>query len=103
MSSGTRMETMLANRVATMMLALVTSPAIHNMMVVTSPIGDHAPPALAARITMLAKMRRSLRSIILRSNAIITIEVVRLSSTADMKKVRMQMIHSRRVFFLVLI
>lgn len=32
---------------------------IHNIMVVTSPIGVQAPPALAAMIIMLPKIQRS--------------------------------------------
>ena len=39
------------NRLKTMPLALIWLP-IHSMVVVTSPIGDQAPPALAAITTM---------------------------------------------------
>ena len=65
------------------------------MMVVTSPMGLQAPPALAAMITMPAKVQRSLRSrISLRSSALITMAVVMLSSAALRKKAMMLSIHS---------
>ena len=93
--SGTNRQIKLGRKVMMMMLPADTSPAIHSMMVVTSPMGDHAPPALAATITILAKNQRSWRSpMSLRSSATITMEVVRLSKTADMKKARMEMTHS---------
>ena len=51
-SSGTSRQTRLGmNRLKTMPLALIWLP-IHSMVVVTSPIGDQAPPALAAITTM---------------------------------------------------
>ena len=57
------------------------------MVVVTSPIGDHAPPALAAIITIPAKnFRWSASEMIFRSKETITIAVVRLSRTAERKK-----------------
>ena len=37
------------------MAAEVTCPPIHSMVVVTSPIGDQAPPALAAITTSPAR------------------------------------------------
>ena len=52
MVSGTSNEIALGSSVAVMMLTVETLPPIHNMMVVTSPMGDHAPPALAATMTM---------------------------------------------------
>ena len=65
-----------------------TMPLIHSMMVVTSPIGEKAPPLLAATITIEAKMSLSFGSCIsLRSTMIITIEVVRLSRMAERKNV----------------
>ena len=58
------------------------------MVVVTSPMGDHAPPALALMITAPAKSHRvGLSAINFRSKEIITIEVVRLSKAAEKKKV----------------
>ena len=37
-----------------MMPVVETHPSIQSMMVVTSPMGEKAPPELAARIIMLA-------------------------------------------------
>ena len=39
------------------MLEAVTWPPIQSIMVVTSPIGDHAPPALAAIIIIPANIQ----------------------------------------------
>ena len=70
-------------------ISLITPSAViilpfHSMIVVTSPMGENAPPALAAMITQTAYQMRSLGSCTsLRSIIIMTIEVVRLSSTAD--------------------
>ena len=65
----------------------VTLPRIQSMMVVTSPMGEKAPPLLAAMTITLAKIHRSFCSLIIRrSSMIIMIVVVMLSSTADMKK-----------------
>ena len=41
-----------------MIPSAVTWPPIHSMVVVTSPIGDHTPPAFAAITIMDAKSRR---------------------------------------------
>ena len=41
---------------------VVTFSPIHNIVVVTSPIGDHAPPALAAMIINPTNHIRSLFS-----------------------------------------
>ena len=46
------MEIKLGRIVLVMMLAAEIFPETHSMMVVTSPIGDQVPPALAAKITM---------------------------------------------------
>ena len=103
-NKGTSRETKLAINVISMMFNAETFPETHSMMVVTSPIGDHAPPELAARITIPAKNQRSFLSpISLRSRATITIEVVMLSRMADMKKARIQMTHSNFTFFVVAI
>ena len=71
-----------------MMFKAVTCPPIHSMVVVTSPMGDQAPPALAEITMMPAKNKRSSRSL---SNFFIkdtmTMVVVKLSNTALMKKV----------------
>ena len=66
----------------------VICPPIHNMVVVTSPIGDQAPPELAAITTRAANISRSsLSAIIFRNSETRTMVVVRLSRTADKKNV----------------
>ena len=94
-SSGTSRQTRLGRKSALMMpVALIWWP-IHSMVVVTSPIGDQAPPALAAMTTIPAKNQRSRWSpISLRNSEIITMVVVRLSSTAERKKVMKPISHS---------
>ena len=73
----------------------VTLPRIQSMMVVTSPMGDQAPPLLAAMTITLAKTQRSLlSSISRRMTMIMMIVVVMLSSAADMKKVIRESSHS---------
>ena len=82
MSAGRKSEPMSACE--------VTLPRIQSMMVVTSPMGDHVPPLLAAMTMMLAKSQRSLRLAMMRRSSItMMMVVVMLSSTADMKKVMM--------------
>jgi hypothetical protein len=67
-----------------MMFIVVIWPPIHSIVVVTSPIGDQAPPALAAMTMMPAKNRRSAwLDSSLRISEIMTMVVVRLSSSAD--------------------
>ena len=69
-------------------------PPIHNMVVVTSPMGDQAPPALAAMTTTPTKyIRVDLSETSLRNSVTITMAVVKLSSTADRKKVIKPTIH----------
>ncbi len=78
-------------------------PPIHNIVVVTSPMGVHAPPALAAITIMPAKVNfNSLSWINLRMSDIITIDVVRLSNTAERKNVTQHIIHSSELTFFVL-
>ena len=92
---GTSKQTTLGKIKFPMMMVVVNCPPIHSMVVVTSPIGDQAPPALAAMTTIPAKSQRVWRSSMsLRNNDTITIDVVRLSSKAEKKKVRMQTIQS---------
>ena len=87
-----------------MIASAVICPPIQSIVVVTSPMGDHAPPALAAITMIPAKNQRSsLRPNIFRLTAIITIVVVRLSSTALRKNVTKPIIHNRVVIFVVLI
>ena len=74
------------------------------MMVVTSPMGDQAPPVLAAMTTILAYIQRSRCSLMsLRSSMTMTMVVVRLSSTADRKNAMMQIIHNSLRFWRVVI
>ena len=71
-----------------MIPSAVTCPPIHNIVVVTSPIGDHAPPAFAAITIIEANSNRSsLRSSSFRISETITMVVVRLSRMALRKKV----------------
>ena len=76
---------------------------IQSIVVVTSPIGDQAPPALAAMIISPANQILSLFSgtsflkIVTK-----TIVAVRLSMIAERMKARMHMIHSSERFLLVL-
>ncbi|MNE40620.1 hypothetical protein D3C80_1346520 [compost metagenome] len=95
-SSGTSRHTRLGrNRPRITPEALIWLP-IHSMVVVTSPIGDQAPPALAAITTTPTYIQRSGRPrTSLRSSETMTMVVVRLSSTAERKKVMKPTIHSR--------
>ena len=94
-SRGIARQTRLGRKIPFMIFSVVIWPPIHSIVVVTSPIGVQAPPALAAITMIPAKNRRSSwSSISLRISEIITIVVVRLSSAADRKKVTKPMIHS---------
>jgi hypothetical protein len=87
-----------------MILIVEICPPIHNIVVVTSPIGVHAPPALAAMMIIPAKNNRiSLFGMSVLINETMTIDVVRLSSTADKKNVIQQIIHKSNFGFFVLI
>ena len=88
MNIGTIVETMEGRKRLVMVGRAVIWPLIHNMVVVTSPIGVHAPPAFAA-ITINApnSLRSSMLGRIFLITDTITIVVVKLSSIADMKKV----------------
>src|ERR1700722_17947766 len=71
-----------------------TSPPIHNIVVVTSPIGVHAPPALAAITTPPPISNLSSGSFVnLVKSVIITTVVVKLSRIADKKKDTNPIIH----------
>ena len=66
------------------------------MVVVTSPIGDHAPPAFAATTHHTYKQpTHRLVFTNLRNSETITMVVVKLSRMADKKKVNKQMIHNK--------
>ena len=85
-----------------MMVVVVNCPPIHSIVVVTSPIGDQAPPALAAMTTMPAKSQRVCRSSMsLRNSDTMTMDVVKLSSRAEKKKVKTHTIHSIFTLFRV--
>src|SRR5688572_25563849 len=78
-------------------------PPIHSMVVVTSPMGDHAPPALAAMTIIPAKNKRmSLLGTNFRTRETITMAVVRLSKRAERKKVTQQITHNNVFGFFVL-
>ena len=72
------------------------------MIVVTSPIGDHAHPALADKITTPANIHKSFLSLIIFGiNAAITIAVVRLSRAAEKKNVITLKIHNNLTLLFV--
>ena len=74
------------------------------MIVVTSPIGDHAPPAFADKMIMPANSHlSSLSLIIFPISVAITIAVVKLSKAAEKKKVIVHKIHINLTFLVVLI
>ena len=73
------------------------------MIVVTSPMGENAPPELAAMITSAAYLNlSSFSGMSFRSIIIITMLVVRLSSIADSRKVRNATRQSKTLLSLVL-
>ena len=79
----------------------LTLLAIHNIVVVTSPIGDQAPPAFAAIIIKPAnQILSSLLLTIFCRIEIKTIVAVKLSIIAESMNARMANIHSN--FFLLL-
>ncbi len=83
---------------------MVTFLPIQSMVVVTSPIGDQAPPAFAAIIIKPAYQIRTLLSFtIFCSIEIKTMVAVRLSMIADKMKASMAKIQSILLFFLVFI
>ena len=87
-ASGTSRFTMDARNTPCMMASVVTCPPIHSMVVVTSPIGVHAPPALAAMTMMPAIKCRSSRPSSRRfMSETMTMAVVRLSRIELRKKV----------------
>ncbi len=88
-SAGIKKQTNDGIIVLIIILAVVTWLPIQSIVVVTSPIGLHAPPAFAEITIKPANISRSLwEGINLRSRDTITMVVVRLSSTAERKNVR---------------
>ena len=102
MKAGITMEMSDGMNISVITPSAVMTPLFHSMMVVTSPMGEKAPPELAAMMTSEAYMMRSLWSLTsLRSIMIMTIDVVRLSSMAERKKVMNAMRHSNTFLLLV--
>ena len=94
-ASGTSRLTSAGTNTAFMRGRVVTCPPIHSMVVVTSPMGDQAPPELAAITITPAKNRRSRRSASsFCISETITMVVVRLSRIALRKNVQMPTIQS---------
>ena len=84
MANGTKIDTKLGKNTVFIMLIVVTCPPIQSIVVVTSPMGDQAPPALQATIIIPAITRRcSGFRTNLRATDTITMAVVRLSNKAD--------------------
>ena len=104
MATGMTTETIDGTIRFTISDVTVTLFAIHSMIVVTSPIGDHAPPLLAASTITPANIQRSFCSGSKRRIIItIIIVVVMLSSTALMKNETNAIIHISCLLFLALI
>src|ERR1041385_3784312 len=102
MINGTNRQITLGKNKVRMIFTVVICPPIQSIVVVTSPIGVHAPPAFAAITTIPAKNRRmSLLGISLRISDTITIAVVRLSSIDERKKLTQQMIQRSVLGFFV--
>src|SRR3990170_983075 len=92
---GTRRHMILGNSKFLITSGAVICPPIQSIVVVTSPIGDQAPPALAAMIINPTKNNLISRlGMSFRIKDTITMVVVRLSKTADRKKVIQQTIHN---------
>ena len=104
MNAGIAIDTREGMKISNITPKAVINPLFQSIIVVTSPIGENAPPELAAMITSEAKMMRSRRSATsLRSIITITMLVVRLSSMAERKKVIKAMRHNRARFDFVFI
>ena len=54
MKAGTSIDTSEGTKISVMTPCVVITPLIHSMMVVTSPMGEKAPPLLAAITTRAA-------------------------------------------------
>src|SRR5690606_26002181 len=92
--NGTSIQTMLGTIRLFMIAGAVICPPIHNMVGVTSPIGDQAPPALAATTISPAQNKRVSRlAPSFRLSDTITVVDVRLSRLADKIKVTQKITH----------
>ena len=99
MNAGMTIEMSDGTTISMITPAAVIKPLFQSMIVVTSPIGENAPPELAAIITSDAYIRRScLSATSLRRIMIITILVVRLSRIADRMNVMKAIRHSNARF-----
>ena len=59
-NTGTNADTRLGKKRCGIVAEVEIFPLTHSMIVVTSPMGDQAPPLLAAITMMLPKIQRSL-------------------------------------------
>mmetsp|Transcript_50929 Transcript_50929/g.75522 ORF Transcript_50929/g.75522 Transcript_50929/m.75522 type:complete len:266 (-) Transcript_50929:1238-2035(-) len=83
---------------------VVSCPLIHSIVVVTSPMGVHTPPAFAATTTMAPKRRRSTSfGTNLRRRDTMTMVTVRLLRMEERKKVRNPIVQKSPFFDLVVI
>ena len=99
---GINVHTILGINTFAIMPVAVICPPIHSMVVVTSPTGDQAPPALAAITIRPAKYHRIFwSSMIFDTSDTITMVVVKLSSNDERKKVIMVIMASSLLAFLV--
>ena len=103
-SKGTKHTRILGMNSCRIMLIAEICPPIQSIVVVTSPKGEKAPPALAAIMIIPTNQRRSsLCDKIFAVREVITMAVVRLSRTDEIKNVRMVMIQSSFTLLRVLI
>src|SRR6188768_4203807 len=97
-------QTILGSNKVLIILTEEICPPIHSIVVVTSPIGDHAPPAFAP-ITIMPQKNSLIflsgTSFLVRDT--IKIAVVRLSSSAERKKVTQHITHNKVFGFFVVI
>src|SRR5438105_14074465 len=96
------MQITLGRNITFIILSVEICPPIHSMVVVTSPMGVHAPPALAAITIIPAKnIRMCLSGISFLINDTITMEVVRLSKMEERKNVTQQISQRKTLGFFV--
>ena len=102
--SGTTRQTRLGSSSERIIPPLVMFPPIQSMVVVTSPIGDQAPPAFAAiTIIPIKKRRSSLSSMSFARRVIMTMVVVKLSRTAERKNAVNPVIQSNLILLFAVI
>ncbi|MCL1848685.1 MAG: hypothetical protein FWF83_03295 [Clostridiales bacterium] len=104
MTKGTNRHKNAGTNSCLTMFNALKCPPIHSIMVLTSPMGDHAPPAFAAITIIPAKYQRVFfPPTNFHIRLIITMVVVRLSSNDDMKNVIDAIIQSNFTLSVVLI